>query len=186
MLAEILDIHGLTSVEELELLQELAKAAPAGKILEIGTFNGRSTAALCEAVGDDRVVSVDSYKMQHHGENNESLSTRYLANLGMQPQLHNGKSPLSARWLDENVPILSMVFIDGHHHPDTVSKELETYGDKLVLKGIIALHDYNCPEYPGYTEAIDAYFARTGWKTLTPEPVDRLVAYLKVEHDALL
>lgn len=157
----IMDITGLTTRRELEFLQRCCRGLPGHRshALEVGTFNGRSTAALCEILGDDRVISVDNYKMQHHGENTCEIARRNLARLRYCPILLENVSPLSPLTIETLAPQgLALVFLDGHHHPDTVVAELDTYGPLLLSGGAMLLHDFGRQEYPGYTEAIDAWF----------------------------
>lgn len=178
MRPEITNINGLCTGEELIYLQELCRGLPIGKILEIGTFNGQATAALCEAVGDARVVSVDDYHMKHHGENSLEFSKCNLQRLDMAPTLLAERSPLSAELLRLHCSKIALLFLDGHHHPKTVHEELHAYTPYVEPLGVVALHDYERSQYPGYTETIDEFFSTSqDWEHIGI--VQSLVAFRK-------
>lgn len=150
----------LITLDEVATLIALAHQAPRqGRVVELGTFAGRTTASLCAAVGSSRVISFDNYKMQHHGESSLALAAAYLHNSGYSPLLLKANSHTPV-----DVPV-ALLFVDSHHHPDTLHNELAVYLPLIVPDGIIAFHDYNRrKEYPGYSEKIDRIFAKSTWR----------------------
>jgi hypothetical protein len=66
VLATLLEIDGGTSAEELSHLFELAQCVRDGCIVEVGSWRGRSTAAL--ALGSQRAYRVPVYAIEPHEE----------------------------------------------------------------------------------------------------------------------
>lgn len=170
-LSDILEIPGLTTGPELEYLSKLVQSAPNdGMVVELGTFKGRSVAALCRAASCSRVVTVDNYQMQHHGDNGVEVPKQNLKDLCLNPRLIEHET---ADFDMNEVPAfdgkIAMMFIDSHHHPDTFRKEMANYGPYLIEGAVVALHDIGhaddgTPDYPGYVEAIMDYFDDPRWE----------------------
>jgi predicted O-methyltransferase YrrM len=164
--AAVFDIKGLITREELVFLHQICQEIPKrGEVLEIGTFNGRSIAALCAAAGCKRVTSIDNYVMHHHGTNNVELTRSNLMKLGMTPLLMVRDSPLDDEFIKHSLYNIAMLFLDGHHHPETVTKELKAYTCKMPVGSIVAIHAYDCDGYPGYSDAIDDFFVAAAVST---------------------
>ncbi len=53
--------------------------------------------------------------------------------------------------------IISLVFIDGNHSYQYVKDDLEKYWYKVKKYGIIAIHDYEHPNFPGVKKAVDEF-----------------------------
>lgn len=52
---------------------------------------------------------------------------------------------------------LDFVFIDALHTYEGVLNDLETWYDKIRSGGLISGHDYNHPNFPGVTKAVDEF-----------------------------
>lgn len=162
LLDACMSIPGLTTRSELNFLFQAGRQTW-DQIVELGTFNGRSTLALCGVAGDDSVVSVDNFEMQHHGENSMEITQQYLERFGAKPRLVSGSTfQLPLATVKGKIGLL---LIDSHHHPDTVQKELTHY-ELLFMDGTVVMaHDIGREEYPGYTEAFREWFkGKDGWK----------------------
>ena len=179
MKPEIMAIPGLTSEEELDWLFDQACDLPDGAVLEIGTFNGRATAALCLAVGDDRVVSVDSYRMKHHGENCLELASYNLTQLGYRPVLLDCEAPLPVEIANCYILRLAMMFLDAQHHPKEIEGNMDAYEFYFAEGAKAIFHDYGDPAYAGYTEAINRYFDGNPYWERIPSRVGTMVGFVK-------
>jgi len=158
------DIKGLTSNAELVFLHDVAKSAPAeGKIVELGTFNGKATATLCEAVGDRRVVTIDNWVMKHHGDNGVGLVKHNLATHGFSPKIISGSSTTVPKELRYAYSV-AMLFVDTDHVPQQWIREMNAWLPYLQHDGVVAAHDYNDDRYQGFTSQIDLTFM--GWEKL--------------------
>ena len=155
----VMGVGGLVERDEIQFLMECAKLAPLGSVVDLGTFQGRSAAALCGTVGHHRVITIDNWVMQHHGPNGEPRSQGNLKEFGFVPRFITGLS-----W---EVPFgfdrLAMIFIDTDHRDVILERELNAWLPRLVPKGIVAMHDYGSSKWPTLTPFIDAYFVEPEW-----------------------
>ncbi len=164
------DIKGWMTAEELAWLRTIASSC--GVIVEFGSWKGRSTLALCEST-KGVVFAVDHFQgsaaelATHHAE----LSTRegqaqvkkeFLFNLDLH--IRNGRLfLLQGRTGDADEvlgPILAhrkadMVFIDADHAEEAVLDDFRCGWSLLRPGGILCGHDYDDPNWPGVTKAVD-------------------------------
>jgi predicted O-methyltransferase YrrM len=172
-----LTLWGLTLREELEFLENLATIAPEGWVVELGTFNGRSTAALCGAVGDHRVITIDDWTLQRYGPNSETMAREGLGKLGFTPRFVTSKS-----WeVPSGIEKVAMIFIDTTHEGPVLEKELAAWLPLLVPQGIVAMHDYSVQGWPTLFPVIDRVFVGPVWASLGM--VNTLVAFRWVEGE---
>tara|TARA_R110000803_G_scaffold22351_4_gene55758 strand:+ start:1464 stop:1991 length:528 start_codon:yes stop_codon:yes gene_type:complete len=154
---EILAINGLVREAELEYLWELAKQAPKeGVVVELGTFNGRSAAVLCDAVGPERVVTIDSWIMQHHGKNNTDIVEENLSKINpILPDIRTSYTTV----LPEDINEVAFLFIDSDHSSFVLQREYRAWNKALIEGAIVAIHDYGVERYGDYTSKIDELFS---------------------------
>jgi predicted O-methyltransferase YrrM len=126
-------------------LMEVVKVARPRRVLETGSYKGVSTefwALHCE-----KVVSIDP-------STNMAVRRELHARLGHYPhvQLIEAFSPLLPHPFD-----FDLVYLDGDHSYDTVSKEIEAYKPHLIHGGWIGGHDYtDTPTFgDGVKRAVD-------------------------------
>lgn len=148
----LITIPGLTTQAELEALYAWAKEATApGAIVELGTFRGRATAALCYAVGDNRIISVDTYQMQHHGEAGLDMARKNLRQCGFAPSLYAVSSTDKRLFAFLEIATevsIALLFIDTDHRRAHLEQELDLWLPYLAQGGILALHDTDNPRWP--------------------------------------
>jgi len=142
-------IDGWLSIEEAEALYDAAVAVPeCGRVVEIGSFKGRSTYALalgCKDSGVAKVVySVDpftgnpnepgffpaEFKADHDRNLDQFLKEGIVVSCVMSSAgavLHNHKP--------------NLVFIDGSHVYEDVLFDLTAWWRELVPEGRMAVHD---------------------------------------------
>lgn len=168
-----LSLPGLTSPEELEFLQRLAHSASRlpGWIVELGTFCGRATAAVCSVVDPARVLSIDSYVMQHHGPASLPATRLALHQLGLEPRLLQQQS----HQVPEDVLEVAMLLVDTDHRAEPLRRELSAWLPLLAPGGIVCLHDYGCRKWPEVTAVVDRTFRTADWQLLGLER--KLIAF---------
>ena len=175
LVAPALKIDGWLTEPEGLLLHDLARNAD-GPIAEIGSWQGRSTA--CLALGSMRgrgnnVFAIDPFT----GPKQALVRATTLGNVGAEdvevsPQLLrknldaagvNGLVaivPLASQDALPRVPPLSLLFIDGDHHYESVCRDIDNYMPKLKTGGIAVFHDVTQGD-PGVVRAIeDRIFSR--------------------------
>lgn len=140
----------------------LATFLPGGKrIVEIGVFEGRTTRMLAERADADAVIyGIDPFFSGRLGicwgeRIARSYNGRHLA---------SGKLCLVPKFstdVDGDVPMpVDLVFIDGDHSLDGITKDWAYWTERVTPGGIIALHDtLLTPEKPpGYMLGSIEYF----------------------------
>lgn len=139
-----LEIQGWMTPDELDWLTKTA--ASKNLIIEIGTWKGRSTAALCNGC-PGRVISIDSYT-------GSPIDTSSYKELDTVNVLEIAKNNLK-EYIDSNKLILlkdkpyfstkqvDMVFIDGDHEYTAVMDDILYSLRVLRSKGLISGHDIN-------------------------------------------
>jgi molybdenum cofactor biosynthesis enzyme MoaA/predicted O-methyltransferase YrrM len=142
-------ISGWFSLDEARLLANLASEIPAEyNIVEVGSFQGRSTCAL--AVGAKKgfqnpIHAIDTF-FGLRGIFPESTLSIFQTNLrkkGLEKNvtIHRGKSVETAEsWSGKNIGLL---FIDADHDYESVKGDLDAWLPHVSPTGLIALHDCN-------------------------------------------
>lgn len=102
-----------------------------------------------------------------HENNYEEVVQRTRIH-GIRPVLLRGDSHRMADLVDDQS--LSFLYIDGDHSLEGVTRDLQAWFPKVKPGGLIALHDYENPDY-GVKEALQA-FAKDRFEIL-PIPEDK-------------
>lgn len=152
------EVLGWLHSGEHEFLWELAIRPVPGHVLEIGTWQGKSTCILAGATlerrDDTRVICVDTFRMNGTARqlsyydllNGKAQGTFYefMANaerLGFSEAI----VPIAASSLRARAVIASLqlrlAFIDGQHDYQTVATEAAMVLPRLAPGGVIAFHD---------------------------------------------
>lgn len=157
-----LQIDGWLSGSEAAALYDLAHDAK-GPIVEIGSWRGRSTAAL--ALGSmsgnyQPVYAVDAFLPVLHTAANRfaPASSPELLRSNLDGAGVNGLVHIVAKNSEEAVAEIpdqiDVLFVDGAHDYEAVKRDLETYLPKIRIGGKVAIHD--CHEAdPGVVQAVD-------------------------------
>lgn len=143
-------IHGWTTMEELAFLYQTARSLEKkGVIVEIGSWQGRSTVCIAQGSKQGKNVSVyaiDSFtgsiENQRPGLKVWTLDDfkNNLAKAGVQDIVTTivGTSEEAAKtW---NKPI-EFLFIDGDHAYEAAEKDFLLYSPHLINGGVVAFHD---------------------------------------------
>lgn len=141
-------VRGSLGDKEKEFLYETAKRARGEAILEIGSWEGKSTCYLATGLRDnpykdkpEKLWSIDSHEDNATAwEIGNSLPKfkRNLADVGVANLVSNivGRSE-HVQW---NTP-LSFLWIDGNHTYQIAKLDGEKFGKYLIEGGIMAFHD---------------------------------------------
>lgn len=148
-----------TTLAERELLASFLGGAK--RIVEIGVFEGYTTRFLAERADNDAVIfGVDPFFAGRLGICwGERIARKYNVR-----HLASGKLRLVMKFsteVDGDVPApVDLVFIDGDHSLDGITKDWAYWSERLKPGGIIALHDtLLTPEKPpGYSLGSIEYF----------------------------
>lgn len=122
-LAENSNIDGWMSLIELLSLYEKAKGL---NVVELGSYKGRSTFALCSSA--IHVVTIDDFSMSDRQTLEKNVG--HFSNL----EIIEGKSTSNLRETD-------MLFIDAGHEYEEVKGDIEAW--KPHVKKLICGHDYD-------------------------------------------
>jgi MMP 1-O-methyltransferase len=128
------------------LYRHAAAADPAGRIVEIGSWQGRSTiwlAAGAKAGRGARVVAIDPHRgtsLRQEGETTEEALRANLARAGVNDQVDVvvATSEEAAQGWSEPV---SFLWIDGDHSYRGARRDLELWESHLLPGATVAFHD---------------------------------------------
>jgi len=166
-LTAVADIEGWLSPSEAGALYDLARSAR-GPIVEIGSWQGRSTAALAlgsSAGNSAPVFAIDDFRgvlergadgRTIEGNHQQTTPERLRANLdgaGVNGLVRILAEP-AAKALEEIPSQIELLFVDGAHDYESVKADLENYAPRLVDRGWLVCHDVT-PTDPGVVRAFD-------------------------------
>lgn len=155
------DIRGWLSEVEGRKLADLARG---NRVLEIGSFCGRS--AVCLAQTAELVTCIDPFDgrgTSAPGDTREEFRgnlDRYRDHFSGRVVAHKGTTADVAPGLC--AASYDLVFIDGAHDYESVAADIKAAEPLLAPGGLIAFHDYHKPIDPDVTRAVDDYLATTG------------------------
>lgn len=177
----IYNIYGHVSPAEMELLYRLASEVPSGgNIVEIGSFQGRST--VCLGLGAKQagawVYSIDPHEdcqineTTHYGMENHAALLKNLVDFQVADTVRViGLPALLAHrawghitiwrydrdWVND-LPLVDLLWIDGSHEHKDVVDDLWSWRQSLSPTSKIALHDAS-GHFPGVTQAMNEFIA---------------------------
>jgi len=168
MLGGALDIEGWMSPPELAFLQAIVFTLPQGaRMVEVGSWKGRSTVAICEALRqiDGRLTAVDTFRGDIH-IGDAAVETEFRTNTAAFTDLLDvevAESMVAARDILDGS--LDCVFIDASHAYDAVSADIRAWAPKVKTGGIVCGHDWR---WASVNVAVREAFGRhTGcWQTI--------------------
>lgn len=144
----------------------------AGDVVEIGSWQGRSTTFLARAVKESK--NGNFYAIDHF-EGNVGKEEFYKVDGTLSSLKANFQGNIERFQLDDTVKLFDMVnteasmklennivrflFIDGDHTKKGVSKDIELFFPKLTKGSIVVFDDY-FEGFPGLIEAVDEMFEK--------------------------
>jgi len=161
--AQVDGINGWMSKEDCSVLNKYASRMERAKMVEIGSFLGRSTKVLLLSSPTSKVVSVDPYADNYQyakdspfivinippddAFNQINNNLREFGNWKLvRERAHN----VGKEW-KENIDFL---FIDGDHSYEHVSQDIADWVPGVKSGGYVLFHDYESPAFPGIAQAI--------------------------------
>lgn len=176
----VYDIYGFLSGAEMELLYRLASEVPAGgQIVEIGSFQGKST--VCLGLGAKQagagVWAVDPHEDQqatadtHYGMENHAALLKNLVEFGVADVVRVVALP-SFSAMSIWIHPVDLLWVDGCHDYPIVSLDLKLWPARLTPTSKIALHDAS-GHYPSVTQALEEFLVDGRWQII--ERVDATV-----------
>ncbi len=147
------DVDGWLTEEEGRCL---AEAATKKRVLEIGSYCGRST--ICMAQTASLVHVVDTFDGQNtpRPRDTHKLFWQNVTRYGCAGKVieHVGKSEEQVPNLNKN---FNLVFIDGAHDYQSVKTDARLAMSVLQGDGLLAFHDYDRPTNPEVTKFVDDF-----------------------------
>ena len=145
------DADTQTSANERSTLKRLAKNA--NKVLEIGVFEGHSTKLLAESMSPSGILyAIDPFFAGRlgvsYGEliSRSQISKACQQNKGVQVQVLKDFSYTVAQ-KNKDLCDLDLIFIDGDHSLEGITRDWSDWSNRVKKGGIIALHDTKVPDY---------------------------------------
>lgn len=168
--AELDRIPGMLPHDRGVLLYALAYAQHLrGDIVEIGSWQGKSTCFLAQACRDASsgvVRAIDHFQGNAHAKNQYIRSENDLSDLEANFQRHVEQAGLSGFVKLYNMPAqnairqhgedfnnVRLLFIDGDHSYEGVRRDIENFAPRLQVGGLIVFDDYHS-DGPGVVRAV--------------------------------
>lgn len=183
------EILGWLSEEDAGILLEFASKAPINRVLELGSFVGKSAVVLGEAMRKEKGTLIcidyfaDNMVFESGGIKQVVTDTReaFWQNIkgrGLEGQV------LALKGDYKNIlPILSgsfgLVFIDGGHDFTNTSFAAEQSWRLLVPGGFLVFHDYNNRTWPDVKACVDDCLIKWGRKFVRQSANSNLVVIQK-------
>lgn len=147
-------VPGLFRRQEADFLYRLARRK--GNLVELGCWQGRTTALLVQAakIWGARVTSVDAFTAmpKHLDRSSAALWAQNLSRIGLTPpELWELTTAAAAPRYTEEIALL---FIDANHSEAGVRKDLAQWTPKVKVGGVVALHDMFQPSITGVAKAV--------------------------------
>jgi predicted O-methyltransferase YrrM len=162
------DIPSSVSIEECRRLAELARGK---RVLEVGSYFGRSTVALASTAAI--VHTVDVHPADDLGLGLATTAGALIENLDRhnlrhKVVVHVGFSQLILPELPR--ASFDLIFLDAQHQREPVEEDLAAILPLARANAVLAFHDYGVPGVEhggrwdpfGVTEAVDSLVARQG------------------------
>ena len=150
VLQRITPVEGWTFPEECYVLAGLAYGK---RVVEIGSFKGRSAVAMAPYAKS--LVCVDHFQPLEHaqGFGGESVLAEFEKNVApWKDKVRVVSSPSGELQPDLFGGGIGLVFIDGNHDYESVKADLRIAA-ALPRGTVVAMHDYWNPEFPDVAKA---------------------------------
>jgi SAM-dependent methyltransferase len=143
--------------------RELERLAEGRRVLEVGSYLGRSTVCLARTAA--HVVAVDPFDGRATPAPRATFDA-FLANLrryGVEAKVRPRVGTFAEVAPDHLAPgYFDLVFIDADHRREAVTEDIRLALPLLAPGGLLAFHDYGRPKDPGVRQAVDAELLAAG------------------------
>lgn len=151
------EIPGMYARDEARLLYVQARRK--GQLVEIGCWNGRTTAVLLQAaqVFSAQLTTIDPFiPVQSRSVATPETWAGHLRAQGLTPPplLRMSSVEAAQTWTKP----LALAFIDGDHDYAAVRQDLALWTPFIVQGGVVLLHDIFFPRFHGVTQAVFEWF----------------------------
>jgi predicted O-methyltransferase YrrM len=142
----------MTDAQAATLWEAGAGVAEGGRIVEIGSYHGRSTVVLARAVGGRaRITAIDPHagndrgpqQIEGTGAEGEADHQRFLRTLrdaGVEDRVRHVRLP-SARALGEVEGAIDVLYVDGAHRYRPARDDIARWGARVAPGGLMLVHD---------------------------------------------
>ena len=135
----------ISSTRPADVAELLRLAKGRRRVVELGTATGWTAGALLLGDPERRLTSFDPVEREHRAS--------YLSLLpsSARERLELVRAP-GAEARGEGVELL---FVDSSHDRDATVEEVLAWRPRMAPGGLVVLHDYGNPAYPGVAEAVE-------------------------------
>lgn len=162
-------LSGLITDELGEILYELARTVPGDwAIVELGSFEGKSTAYLAAGARDGDgplVVAVDLWddprntSKHRHRYGDPAHRARFeeqLSSLDLRWRVDARQSDTAVAGQSYTGPRVGLLYVDADHSENGVRRDLAAWSRHLAAGAIVAFDDYGTPKNPGVKKVVDS------------------------------
>jgi predicted O-methyltransferase YrrM len=153
VLASVAGVEGwLTDAQAHRLWQAARRVAPDGRVVEIGSFRGRSTIVLASAADASvELVAIDPHgggdrgpneyaPDEQRGDGDHATFHANLARAGVDERVRHVRRP-SHQALGEVEGAVDVLYIDGAHRYAFAKPDIELWGARVREGGSMLIHD---------------------------------------------
>jgi predicted O-methyltransferase YrrM len=148
--------HGWLQIIEMQLLDLMTRCSACNDahVIEIGSYQGRSTAVIAAALGDRQVdsliFSLDPNEISAQQADVAMANVAAVDQRRRLVQIHRGAEQAGHLLADG---IAHLAFIDGRHEYEYVLNDFQLCDRLLRPQGILVFHDVYSPAHLGYDPA---------------------------------
>jgi predicted O-methyltransferase YrrM len=140
--AEVQDIAGwLTEAQARLLFARAAALGVGGRVVEIGTYHGRSTIILARAAPGSELITIDPYASEPDvGPRDLAIFQEHLALAKLSTRVRHLRKSSRQALAAVDGPV-DLLYIDGAHDFVTAFADIRDWGDRVRDGGTMLIHD---------------------------------------------